>query len=598
MSYDWEVPDAWDFDSDDDDPDAPFDPTTCTAVEAGELLADALIDLKLAGSLSAKAVCTIAFWAHKAGACGPVEMLKWRPDDTSSGHFHRQFDKAVGTSLQASCEFYSLQMPTQSRASSSRLLKDIPVLPLHEVLDTAFADYGLGRLRALLADARRDDLLPPSYFKHPAVTAAPENELVVPLTLYMDSVPFVRHDAALGVWVYCNIVGTHHLVAVLRKSELCQCSCRHWCSSQRLFEFMKWCIVAMKDGIWPVARHDGQPFRDCEPLRKGRSGAALGWRAAVVFVKGDWAEIANTLGFTPWNTTETPCFLCTSTVPGLFRHQGLSPISFPHRLLTMADYRARVARCEIWRTFDRPDTVRLRACLEYDCRSTGPHGRALQIDACGLSRNDRLEPHNLFPNVGADIPIGEPVLWWRASEQIDVKHHNPLFDPETGIDPYTTIAIDSLHCLSLGVYQSFLAALFAMMIWECNVWSIRGGPDARSTVSVARLSSELFEWYGTESRAGRHHTRLQSLEPSMLGKENKPRCKLHGAETNGVLEFSLSLLHRHATSVSQPDRWLKAATDLVKIKNLIKQHIGRWPADAIQESLVIMYTCVLCNSRA
>ena len=98
-----------------------------------------------------------------------------------------------------------------------------------------------------------------------------------------------------------------------------------------------------------------------------------------------------------------------------------------------------------------------------------------------------------FPNVGADIPIGVPVLWWRASEHSGVKHLYPLFDPETGIDPYTTIAIDSLHCLSLGVYQSLLAAFFAMMIWECNVWRIRGGPDARSTVSVARLSSELFE---------------------------------------------------------------------------------------------------------
>ena len=139
------------------------------------MLADFLIDLKLAGSLSAKAVCTIAFWAHKAGACGPVDELRWRPDDPSVGHFHRKVDSAVGTSLTGANDFYLLPMPTHSRASSSRIWKDIPALPLHEVLDIAFADYGMDRLRALLEEARRDDLLPPSYFCHPAVASAPRD---------------------------------------------------------------------------------------------------------------------------------------------------------------------------------------------------------------------------------------------------------------------------------------------------------------------------------------------------------------------------------------------------------------------------------------
>ncbi len=72
MPFEWEEDDPWASDADSDG-DAPFDPTRCNADEAGELLADCLIQMKLAGSPSAKQhVCTIAFWAHKTGACGPV----------------------------------------------------------------------------------------------------------------------------------------------------------------------------------------------------------------------------------------------------------------------------------------------------------------------------------------------------------------------------------------------------------------------------------------------------------------------------------------------------------------------------------------------
>ena len=121
------------------------------------------------------------------------------------------------------------------------------------------------------------------------------------------------------------------------------------------------------------------------------------------------------------------------------------------------------------------------------------------------------------------------------------------------------------------------------MIWVNNVWVVVGGADAKFTGSVARLASELFLWYGAESRAGRHLTRVQSLEPSMLGSAGKPRCKLHGAETNGVLEFCVSLIHRHSARLPQHDLWQRAANGLVKLKNLIKAHTGRWAAALIQD---------------
>jgi hypothetical protein len=583
MAHSWEEADPWSSDSDDDGS-AAFDPNLVTVEEAGNLLADALIDLKLSGAMSAKQVCTIAFWAHKAGAVGPVEDLKWRPDDKSTGHFHRQFDKATGSSLHSAHEFYDVRMPTASRATSDRVMRAVPMLPLHEVLHNEFTDLGLDRVRELLDESR--DRLPASYWRHPAVTSAPPGSLVVPVSIYLDSVPFVRHDAVLGIWAYGALFGKHHLVGVLRKSEVCQCSCRGWCTMHCVFQFLRWSFVTMMAGRFPTAGHDGSPFQDTEFNRAERAGGDMGWRGAVVFVKGDWAEIANTLGFSPWNVVQYPCFLCESTRDGLFDYAGLSPVSFPHRLLELADYRGRVARCEIWKTFTQAEAVRIRAVLEFDERPSGVHGRALQIDACGLSKHDRLEPHNGFDDIGRDVPHGVPTLWWRASEEEGVKHRNPMFEPDTGVDPYSTIGIDSLHALSLGVFQNFLASLVAAMVWVDNCWGIRGGAAARMAGSVGRMSQELFVWYGVEARMGRNHTRVQTLTAKMFGKEGKPKAKLHGAETNGVLEFSVSLIARHSGRLTDHERWRTAAVDLVRLKNLLKEHTGRWPAPAIQDQAV------------
>jgi hypothetical protein len=262
---------------------------------------------------------------------------------------------------------------------------------------------------------------------------------------------------------------------------------------------------------------------------------------------------------------------------------GLSPVSFPHRLLTLGDYRDRVARCEVWKTFTAREAVQLQALLEFDRRKNGVHGRALKADIVGMLKGDRLEPHARFPDVSRDVPVGTPVLFWRSSAEHGIKHRNPLFDDETGIDPTRTISIDPLHCLSLGVFQSFIAALVAELIWKSNVWRLPGNADENRLAGTRRLSGELFAWYAAEAKAGRHHTRVQCLDPGMFGTEKKPKCKLHGAETNGVLEFSVELIRRHGPVMRQSDRWGACAKGLVLIKNMIKEYTGAWPPSKVQD---------------
>ncbi len=192
-----------------------------------------------------------------------------------------------------------------------------------------------------------------------------------------------------------------------------------------------------------------------------------------------------------------------------------------------------------------------------------------------------------------------------------MKHRNSLFDPETGIDPFKCIGIDSLHTLSLGVYQSFLAKLVSFLIWICNAWDFRCDGVARLGLRIDALRGDLFAWYTDESAAGRHHTRVQALEATIFGTADRPRCKLHGAETNGFLEFSVSLIRRYEGRLPDHEVWYRAATRLVSIKNMIKEYTTRWAPSAVQVGRSMccgeIHSCVsslgdnrprfFCNSR-
>ena len=67
-------------DGDGDDP--AISPDDLSAVEAGQELYEYLVEMKLSNrTFSARAVCTIAFLAKRAGACGGVELLAHNPAD-------------------------------------------------------------------------------------------------------------------------------------------------------------------------------------------------------------------------------------------------------------------------------------------------------------------------------------------------------------------------------------------------------------------------------------------------------------------------------------------------------------------------------------
>ena len=80
------------------------------------------------------------------------------------------------------------------------------------------------RVRLGEAVASRD--LPPEYFERPIVKSS--ESLVLPISLFIDAVPYSQSDSCVGFGVVNKISKARHLVAVLRKHRLCGCGCRGW----------------------------------------------------------------------------------------------------------------------------------------------------------------------------------------------------------------------------------------------------------------------------------------------------------------------------------------------------------------------------------
>ena len=190
------------------------------------------------------------------------------------------------------------------------------VLPFHEQLAEEVAETpGLDERMAELTRAQEwsDD-----YYDHPVVVANP-GQTVYPLALYLDGVAHTNVDNVLGVTLTNLATGTRHLCITLRKSLLCRCGCRGWCTLRPTFEFVHWCISALAEGKFPESRHDQSAWGPADEFRESLQGKRMGFKAALLDIKGDWSEFAKSLGFQAWKSRLRPCLFCDCTLEDLTR---------------------------------------------------------------------------------------------------------------------------------------------------------------------------------------------------------------------------------------------------------------------------------------
>ena len=517
-------PDEWSEDSDNDWYEG------LSPQDAGKTFVELLSNLYLEGKISAKSLCVLCWYAEQAGIQAAKD-LSYKPSTKSVGHFSRHVDFVLGMSKINS---YKLKLPSHCKYNVTRQINEFDVMLPHESiaaeLERVKPDFDLQDAKVAAWE---------QFKTHPQYNPA-AGELPIPLSLYLDGVPFTNKDSFLGIWL-CNLcTGVRHIVGLFRKSDMCRCGCKSWCTLYGVFAYLAWSFGIMLTGQHPLMRHDQLTWseHDISFDRLRRAGQSLGYRAVVVLLKGDWSEFSVTLGFTSWASKIYPCMYCCCTVDSQYDYTKLNPLMEDQwQEVEQTQYDAACDSCEVWVTLrTKEEHTSVRAVLKFDKRKQGAHGRALQKDipSLGLLSEDRLEPHPGMPDVADfdslnSFPVR--VLFWRVSEQTRTRHRNPLFWPQTGVTT-DALAIDILHTLHLGVILYFSSeVVWALLLG--NIFGIAGGADDILHMGVFRIRDRLFAWYNQWDAAHpeRPACRLGNFTVQMLGDRAHPRLHVRAAES-------------------------------------------------------------------
>ena len=159
-SEQWEESERWEgSDLEEDDFDEAGD-----VEEAGGMLVKVLLSLLFAGSISAKMVCVICWWAWRAG-CRSQKVIKMAHKPTApSGHYQRRIDRVLGVSTKKAA--YRIDLPLYIRGGISRRQVSTPVELGYERLLTEIE--GLPNFERDLKRTVAEGALPPSYYTHEA----------------------------------------------------------------------------------------------------------------------------------------------------------------------------------------------------------------------------------------------------------------------------------------------------------------------------------------------------------------------------------------------------------------------------------------------
>lgn len=548
-----------------------------TTEDCVDCFAQYLIELKRERVLSAKQACILAYWAHRSGIDGMTRKLAFAPGKASVGHYSRHWDAALHEA-EGDEHYMKLRIPLTNRSDFSRTLADVPVVPPHVGLSEELHMNPDIKLRCQDNEFVRS--LPRIYHEHPAVRTARPSEPVLALSLYVDGVQFSRTDSVIGFFCYNIASGIRHLCATLRKSELCSCGCRGWCSIFPILAMLRWSVVAMLSGRHPDAMPCGSDWDDEHVIEKSFAGQRLGWTGAVLFMKADWSENVTTMGMPSWSAEDNCCPMCRCSRHDWDQFQGLSPNSVPWAEKTTQDFENACIDCEFFRDVTDADFPSLRGTMFFDRRKHGNRGRCMSEDfpRMNLVKGDRLEPHLAMQHTMAFDMLPRPfrVKFWRPSNETLCRHRNPLISDECKLGPRNMV-VDWLHCLSLGVFPYFIN-FFVHWLMSGNAFGVAGTTvEERRSATIQRFKAILFQWYSSEDRLGRARHRVQNLTEGMFGETERDLVSLHGAEANDVLIFCVEcVLPRFCTDLENYKYFKISGEALCAMLSLIRRSYAEW----------------------
>ena len=156
---------------------------------------------------------------------------------------------------------------------------------------------------------------------------------------------------------------------------------------------------------------------------------------------------------------------------------------------------------------------------------------------------------------------------WRVSAEQGVKHRNPLINESLGVT-LDTIAIDSLHCVNLGVMKEYVTHVFWELL-DSNAFEVdpERTLNERHVLGVHCLRHELFQWYDVRRQENPDEPiyAMKALTVKMLGKRTTPKLRAKAAEMKFLLFFfATEMCERYKDKLTQGEALHGAGQSLVK----------------------------------
>ena len=423
-------------------------------------------------------------------------------------------------------------MPGHSNYACHRTVHSIACTPLQEAVDDEIADNP-SMLHNLDSQSLDHHNWCNAYIEHPVVQASVAKP--IPIAIYLDGVSYSNIDSVIGFWCVNLFSGARHFLAPIRKRLLCRCGCKGWCSFWAIFNWLSSCVSAGESGIYPESRHDRKPWNTIQDAgRKLKGGLATFRKLALLFIKGDWAEIANTCALSSWASKIRPCFKCNAfrRIMYEFARQFLQTTSFM--------YDKSCTRAEILVTIaDAAERDDLLCYLKY-FKGRARGGRIVKQNAnrWSLKMFDTLEPSTQLMDISTlEYVTAFPltIVFWRRSLATICKHRNPLLEGR-----HECLAIDAMHTLHLGVWKQFLAFFINMAILADAFWkrsSCHSDFD-HLQMSVMRIKESISSFYDKYAHLFplEQLTRITNLTEKHIGvNRGQPFFKAKAAQTWGVI---------------------------------------------------------------
>lgn len=539
-----------------------------------------------------------------AGCCG-AEFTKYglRPG-CQSGKYARLFSSFTKPPPDM---FETVSVPTRPSPKNDKYVSDYKMSLIHESLFEEIQEH------PELLDATNAGMYPDCYHEHPVTRDCLARGEAPPLALalYTDGVRYTSPlnsnvDTTCGYWVINVASGKRHLLTELRGNRVCSCGCRGWCSSWVVLRYLKWCLECLATGVRPQSLYTGDVAPLGHPVhsRLVKHGPGLGFRAAVCWLKGDWADANKTHGIPAVTSVNNPCPYCRCTKADMHVHySSLSLLGMPFPSVKQGDYdiecRSREVVVEI-------RDERVRALVTTNCMFLkGPTKYGLtvirDVPELRLQSGDFAVPSDhLF--IVRDLytrPVPFCVQFWRRQSDVQgircgvAVHRSPIFSSSLGLEPSTGCAIDFMHTICFGTIQR----LVSCALWRAilgDVYSMGGNRDAMVDANIRMMRDDLLSWYFEESVE--FQNRLGDLTVRMLGglpDVSDPRefggsgMRLKAHETLVMLPFAVHILEKFPNIFLQ-EHLFAAGVAMLEFLAVLKKEPMRVAPERLQKLVDLM----------